>query len=275
VTITLRGKEERQARTNVGKLLRNAILGADRVICVSDALADLAISLGANPSRLSVIGNGVDLEKFKPVPRDEARRVLGLPPDCRVLVSVGTLVERKGFHRVIEVLPALLPRFPDLRYLIVGGAGPEGDIAARLKAQVAKAGLESRVHFLGAYAPERLKIPYSAADVFVLATGYEGWANVFLEAMACGLPVVTTRVGGNAQVVDSERIGTLVELGSREALVAALDDALTKAWDREAIRAQAARNGWDQRITTLLKEFELIAARDGRVGPALVPGRRA
>jgi glycosyltransferase involved in cell wall biosynthesis len=274
VMITLRGKEERQARTDVGRGLRNAIRRADRVVCVSDALAGLAVNLGADPSCVSVIGNGVDLEKFKSMPQDEARRVLGLPASCRVLVSVGTLVERKGFHRVIEVLPTLLRRFPDLHYLVIGGSGPEGDMSAQLKAQVARAGLESRVHFLGAYAPERLKIPYSAADVFVLATGYEGWANVFLEAMACGLPVITTRVGGNAQVVNSEQVGTLVELGDREALAAALGDALTKAWDREAIRTYAAGNGWDRRIATLLNEIERVAARGGKVGSALASGQR-
>ena len=162
---------------------------------------------------MQVIGNGVDLTKFTPVPRLDARRQLGLPDDAEVLVSVGTLVERKGFHRVIECLPGLLATHPMLHFVIVGGAGPEGDMSAKLKSLVRTLGLDDRVHFLGPLPNDRLKVPLSAADVFVLATSYEGWANVFLEAMACGLPVVTTDVGGNAQVVNDRSLGRIVPFG--------------------------------------------------------------
>ena len=138
-----------------------------------------------------------------PPRRRETRRApsLELPSDAPVLVSVGALVERKGFHRVMECLPILRSRHPGLRYLIVGGASPEGDWSAVLRRRAQELGLQDCVVFLGPLAPERLKVPLSAADVFVLATRNEGWANVFLEAMACGLPVVTTDVGGNAEVV--------------------------------------------------------------------------
>jgi teichuronic acid biosynthesis glycosyltransferase TuaC len=74
------------------------------------------------------------------------------------------------------------------------------------------------VHFLGALPPDELKWPLSASDVFVLATRNEGWANVFLEAMACGLPVVTTDVGGNAEVVCRDELGSIVPFGDRVAL---------------------------------------------------------
>ncbi len=259
VVLTLRGKEERQARTEVGPALRRAVLRADRIVTVSEALRQLAIDFGADAARATVIGNGIDLTRFQPVPRDEARAALGLPRDARILVSVGTLVERKGFHRVIECLPALLSRHPDLHYVAVGGSGPEGDISARLRAQVERLGLGERVHFLGACAPDRLKLPLSAADVFVLATSYEGWANVFLEAMACGLPVVTTRVGGNAQVVCDAALGTLVPFGDQDALCSALSDALTRPWDRARIRAYAQANAWDQRIPALVALFEELA----------------
>ena len=87
-------------------------------------------------ARVQVIGNGVDLTKFTPVPRLDARRQLGLPDDAEVLVSVGTLVERKGFHRVIECLPGVLASHPMLHLVIVGGAGPEGDMAAKLQSLV-------------------------------------------------------------------------------------------------------------------------------------------
>ncbi len=260
MVLTLRGKEERQARTTVGAPLKSAILSADQLIAVSSALRDLAVDFGADPRRVAMVGNGVDIEKFSPVQQNRARLELGLPVDAKVLVSVGTLVERKGFHRVIECLPDLLARHPNLHYVVVGGTGPEGDISARLRAQVNALGLQEKVHFVGAWPPDRLKVPLSAADVFVLATSYEGWANAFLEAMACGLPVVTTRVGGNAEVVSSSELGTLVEFGDRAALTAALDDALSRSWNRQHIIDHARANTWDRRVAQLLDVFNRVLA---------------
>lgn len=277
VVLTLRGKEERQSRTAVSPPLRRAVRVADRIITVSDALRKLALEFGADPSRVRVVGNGIDLARFSPMPRDNARATLGLPPDAKVLVSVGGLVERKGFHRVIDCLPELLARHPDLHFIIVGGPGPEGDFSAQLRTQVGRLGLDDRVHFLGSMAPDRLRVPLSAADVFVLASSYEGWANVILEAMACGLPVVTTRVGGNAQVVARPELGTLVPLGSSAALTEALDEALRNDWDRSRIRMYAHANTWDERIPALLGLFEdVLKARRTGQGDGLLasPGRR-
>lgn len=273
VVLTLRGKEERQSRTGVAAPLRCAVRTADRVVTVSEALRDVAVEFGADPARVLVIGNGIDLARFSPLPRDQARAALGLPSAARVLVSVGGLVERKGFHRVIDCLPELLHRNRDLHLLIVGAAGPEGDISAQLHAQVGRLGLVDRVHFLGGMVPDGLKVPLSAADVFVLATSYEGWANVFLEAMACGLPIVTTRVGGNAQVVSHTDLGTLVPFGDSAALTVALDAALRKDWNRAAIRAYAQVNAWEERIPILVRLFEdLLAAREASSSPEAAVG---
>jgi glycosyltransferase involved in cell wall biosynthesis len=98
----------------------------------------------------------------------------------------------------------------------------KGDLTQFLKDMVARLGLGERVHFLGAIAPEALHKPLSASDVFVLSTANEGWANVFLEAMACGLPVVTTDVGGNAEVVCDESLGSITPFGDANALQSAI-----------------------------------------------------
>jgi len=199
------------------------------------------------------------------VPRAEARRALGLPHDAPVLVSVGTLVERKGFHRVIELLPALRQKHPGLVYLVVGGSGPEGDMSAELRAQVAALGLADCVRFLGALPPAELAGPLSAADVFVLATRNEGWANVFLEAMACRLPVVATDVGGNREVVCRDDLGEIVPFDDGPALQDALSRALARDWDRERILAYAKDNEWDGRVATLVAAFrELFGHRSVR-----------
>jgi glycosyltransferase involved in cell wall biosynthesis len=162
-------------------------------------------------------------------------------------------------HRVIECLPELKRRFPRLLYLIVGGSGAEGDWGQRLRQQVAALGLEDTVRFLGQVKPERLRVPLSASDVFVLATRNEGWANVFLEAMACGLPVVTTRVGGNAEVVCDAAYGTIVPFGERDALERAMAEALERDWDRSRIVEYARANSWDSRVSVLTREFTRLA----------------
>ncbi len=256
VTITMRGTEARHARdTRLAGKVRQALQRAARVFAVAESLRQVAVALGIAPQQVRVVGNGVDLQKFAPLPRVDARAALRLPADAPVLVTVGGLVERKGFHRVIELLPVLRQRHPGLTYLVVGGASPEGDMSAQLKQQVQSLGLGDAVRFLGALPPEQLRVPLSAADVFVLATRNEGWANVLLEAMACGLPAVATDVGGNAEVVSSEALGRIVPFGDAARLEQAIDEALRTPWDRHAIQAHAQRNTWDQRVAVLLDEF--------------------
>jgi glycosyltransferase involved in cell wall biosynthesis len=266
VAITLRGTEARHARTPalVGPL-KKALQGATRLIAVSAELRRVAVQLGADPARALVVGNGVDISKFQPHPKDEARAKLGIAPKARVLISVGGLVERKGFHRVIPLLPELLKTYPDLVYLIVGGASAEGDNRAELEKMVADLGLGAHVRFLGPKPHEELAAVLSAADVFVLATRAEGWANVFLEAMACGLPVVTTDVGGNREVVCRPELGEVVPFGDAQALGKALQAALRAQWNAECIRQYAQENAWPHRVQVLLDVLRSMAADKQRV----------
>jgi glycosyltransferase involved in cell wall biosynthesis len=257
--VTLRGTEVRQMATPALRpRVLQAVQGARQVISVSDSLRQLMVRAGVAADHIEVIGNGVDLSRFQRLPREAARAQLGLPADAPVLVSVGGLVERKGFHRVIAVLPALRERFPGLRYLVVGGPSPEGNIEARLREQVQALGLQAHVTFTGPLPPEALSVPLSAADVFVLATANEGWANVFLEAMACGLPVVTTEVGGNREVVSSPELGSVVPFGDEAALREALAQALQHPWNRERIVDHARANTWDERIARLRAAFARV-----------------
>jgi teichuronic acid biosynthesis glycosyltransferase TuaC len=259
VTITLRGTIVPLSRSAIRRRLIIRALGrAERVFAVCDALKRFAVSLGINAAKIRVVANGADTAKFRPMPQDEARHKLGLPLNVPIVVSVGGLVERKGFHRVIACLPSLRQAFPGLRFLVVGGGGAEGDWSDRLRRQVTELNLQGAVDFLGPVPSRDLPVVLSAADVFALATRNEGWANVFLEAMACGLPVVTTDVGGNAEVVCRSELGTVVPFGDPNALQAALADALTRRWDRDAIVAYARANSWEDRVAVLKDEFQLL-----------------
>ncbi|MCP5152367.1 MAG: glycosyltransferase, partial [Chromatiales bacterium] len=200
-TVTLRGNETAKAREpGLGEHLRATFARASRIFCVSDSLRRFALSMGAEPDRTLVASNGVDSDRFRPESRTDARSALGIEPSAPVIVTVGGLTPRKGFHRVIETLPALRREFPDLVYLVVGGANPEDDFEARLRAMVDELGVADMVRFLGPVDPDRLRFVHAAADLFVLATAREGWANVLMEAIACGLPIVATSVDGNPEI---------------------------------------------------------------------------
>ena len=271
-TVTLRGTEARLAKKAAfRKRMALALQSAAKVFSVSDSLRQIALSLGIPESKAQVVGNGVDTLKFHAIDKATARIKLGLPPDAPVLISVGGLVERKGFHRVIDCLPTLLKDFPTLHYLIVGGPSPEGDMGAQLRAQVRNLGLDEKVIFIGPMKSEVLKEPLSAADVFVLSTRNEGWANVFLEAMACGLPVITTGVGGNAEVVCKPELGTIVPFGDQTALEQALTSAFERKWDRNKIIDYAGENAWGSRVAKLVEAFQDIARHNNTGRPIMSP----
>ncbi|NOT13568.1 MAG: glycosyltransferase [Methylococcaceae bacterium] len=266
VTITLRGTEVPLSRmTSRKNRLLAALKTATYIFSVSDSLKQHVVELGAEKDKIRVVGNGIDISNFYPLDRMQSRAALNIPANAKVLISVGGLVDRKGFHRVIEILPELLLRYPELVYLIVGGDSPEGNIRSCLENQVKALKIDAHVRFLGAYVSDQLKIPLSAADLFVLATANEGWANVFLEAMACGLPVITTDVGGNQEVVNSSILGTIVPFGDPTALLSALDQALNTVWDNNAIIQYAKENSWNHRVKILVDEFQRIFDSMNRV----------
>jgi teichuronic acid biosynthesis glycosyltransferase TuaC len=260
VSVTLRGTEVPHARTFLRRyLLRRGLERAQHIFAVSTSLKCHAEELGINSKKVEVIGNGVDPAVFYPEPKRMAREYFGLPIDAHVLITVGGLVERKGFHRVIDLLPRLREEIHDLHYLVVGGASAEGNWGKRLKQQVVELGLERAVHFCGPLPSSKVRLALSAADVFVLASRNEGWANVILEAMACGLPVVASDVGGNNEVIAHQWLGDLVPFGDKAALYSALRSALRREWDVERIVKYAQINSWDERVSRLVQRLEELA----------------
>lgn len=265
VVISLRGsKDQRLIGTPREADLRRALSSAGQLIAVSNSLIrDVGEPLGQPAARFERVGNGVDLGRFSRVDKGAARERLGLSQGAKIIIGVGNLIPLKGFQRVIPLLPRLKKRFPDLVYLIVGGGASQGDLSAELTRLAAEHGVSDVVRLCGRQPPDELRWYYGAADVFALATEYEGWANVFLEAMACGLPVVTTRVGGNPEVVESPDLGTLVPYWDPQAFYEALVHALDRCWDRDAIVRHAQANAWDRRVEQLIGIFERVTAQSG------------
>ena len=236
VVITARGSDVTQLPDDAipRRLIRRAIADADRLISVSAGLKEALIGLGAPAAKVTVLRNGVDLAMFRPREREASRAALALSGPT--LLSVGHLIPRKGHDRVIEAL-ALLPGVS----LLILGEGPE---RARLEALIAARGLGGRARLLGAVPHETLARYYSAADALVLASSREGWANVLLEAMACGTPVVASKIPGNPEVVTAPEAGLIVEENSPQGIAAAIRRLFAALPGRDATRAYAERFGW-------------------------------
>jgi teichuronic acid biosynthesis glycosyltransferase TuaC len=170
------------------------------MITVCEALRTEMIKFGMDGSRITPMRNGVDLELFRPVNRETTRKKLGM--EHFTLLSVGYLDPRKGHEHIIFALTKL----PDVR-LMIAGSGPD---RRKLEALSKVAGVEERVTFLGPLSQESLREYYGAADALVLASSREGWANVLLESMACGTPVVASNVWGTPEVVRNRAAGVLM-----------------------------------------------------------------
>ena len=206
------------------------------MITVCQALKDVLIGLGVADNRITVLRNGVDLDLFHPpLDRNALRTKLGL--HGTTLLSVGYLIARKGHDLVIQALKEL----PDAT-LLIAGDGPERE---RLGEIVRQLGVAERVQFLGRLDYRKLADYYGAADVLVLASSREGWANVLLESMACGTPVVATRIWGTPEVVSQACAGQLVEERTPQALANGIRTLLAHYPDRSDTRRYAEQFSWD------------------------------
>jgi glycosyltransferase involved in cell wall biosynthesis len=257
-----------------------AIRRAARVIAVADNLAERALAGGVSPARLEIIANGVDADRFRPIDRDAARRALGIEQSGPLVLSVGHLSPRKGFQRVIAALPCILCAYPDAIVAIVGGPGAEGNNGSELRRKAADLGVAHRVIFVGPVPPERVALWLGAADVLALASAFEGCPNVVLEAMACGRPVVATRVGHVDAMVPSFAGVLFGASESDDALAQALLAALARSWDAQRIRDHASALSWESVAQRVAAQWRLAvseAASCGTAAPSAVDaaGRRA
>ncbi len=261
LTITLRGHDINVLPTDRFPLRKRqiqfALRHADRVIGVADALRRAAIALGADPEKSVTISNGVDLDKFFPVPQAEARQRLGLPLQRRIVLSVGRIVENKGYHLIVEALSQLRATGQKIPLLIVvGGAADEAIYPAKLKETIARCEMESDVVLAGAQLNGTLRDWYCAADVYCLASETEGWPNVLLEALACGTPVVATNIWGTPEIICSADYGLLVER-SAESIAQGLQTALAKEWKSQVMVDYAATHTWQNVAEKVVENFQI------------------
>jgi len=255
VTVTARGTDLSLIPQFPGprKMILDAAANASAMITVCQALKDTLVEMGVAPDRVTVLRNGVDLELFRPVDRQAAREALGLTR--RTLASVGLLIDRKGHHHIIRALKQL----PETD-LLIAGDGPDRRALERLAQEE---GVSDRVRFLGSVDQNRLREIYNAVDALVLASSREGWANVLLEAMACGTPVVASAVWGTPEVVARPEAGVLMPSLDPQGVAAGVTSLFAAYPDHAATRRYAEGFNWDATTQGQLTLFRAILANAG------------
>ncbi|MCM0083372.1 glycosyltransferase [Geomonas sp. Red32] len=227
----------------------------DHVISVSNDLKNKVVDeYGVDPSRVTVISNGIDCGKFHPLDREGARRACGVGSGEHAVLTVSRLSGEKGLDHLLKAIA----RLDDASLtLTIAGDGP---LRPMLTALAERLGIAGRVRFLGNLDHAGLCSWYNAADIFCLPSLWEGCPNVVIEALACGTPVVASRVGGIPDLVPEPECGVLVTPGDEVALAAGLEEALRTRWNRSAISRHGSSNSWSEVADRVIGVFERVVS---------------
>jgi glycosyltransferase involved in cell wall biosynthesis len=230
---------------------------ATGLLAVSRELAGEMAAMGMDGEKITVHYTGLDRDRFRPFDHQQLRcqlsRELGfaMPDNAPLLACVGALIARKGQGIAITALRAI----PEARLVLIG----KGEDEASLRALAAAEGVAERVHFAGSIDHDLMPLILSAADVMVLPTASEGLANAWVEALACGTPVVTCDVGGARELINCETAGRLVER-TPEAVAAGINAVLARPPAREAVAALTEGFSWDANAAALAAHYERLVA---------------
>jgi len=213
----------------IRRIQKFVVKKADRVITPSEFLKKIVKGWGAKEDKIFVVYNaGPEIGKINHIlPKT------GLKGD--ILISAARLEPWKGMVALVEIMPDLLKENPNFRLIIAG----DGPLTESLKIAVKNPNLGGKVTLAGRIPHEELMSYFKASKIFVLNTAYEGLPHIVLEAMACGLPIVTTNVCGNPEVVENNHNGLLVEYNNKEEL----KDAILKIWKNKNLKEQFIKNG--------------------------------
>jgi glycosyltransferase involved in cell wall biosynthesis len=230
------------------KQIEGAMRYAKGIIAVSQDLKNKILNMGFPENKVHLLYNGIDRSLFYPIDRQTARDSCGTAIDKKIILFIGNLKVSKGCNLLLEAFALLALENSSVELVYIGS----GDQLGGMKKTVAEKGLEESVHFLGSISHGLLGNWINASDVLVLPSMNEGVPNVVLEAQACGIPVVATKVGGIPEIVSSDS-GILITYGDKEILRDALYDALCRKWDRSKISNNINILSWQNNASALLK----------------------
>jgi glycosyltransferase involved in cell wall biosynthesis len=203
-------------------------------------------------NKIFVISNGFDSNYFRVIKKENCRKNLNLPKDKKTLLSVGNLLEVKGYKYLIEAVNEIVKYRKEILVIIVGF----GHLKKKMEQQIKNLSLERHVHLVGAKPHDEIPIWINACDVFVLPSLAESFGIVQIEAMACGKPVVATYNGGSEEIITSEDYGFLVEPANPKVLAEKILIALDKKWDHERILRYAERFRWENIAKEIIEIYK-------------------
>ena len=236
------------SRRDTRGLIKRAAADASGLLAVSNAMRRSMVRMGMDADKIRVHYTGVDLDRFEITDRASAKDMLGF--EGPVILCVGALIPRKGQ----ELLVQALPRLPGVTLVFAG----QGQYRRALEKQAEELGVERRIGFLGSVPHDRLPRIYAAADVMALPSSSEGLANAWVEALACGTPIVISDVGGARELLDRPEAGRIVDRDP-DVIAAAIGDILTDPPERESVRDTALRFTWAANGDILLHHLRGVA----------------
>jgi glycosyltransferase involved in cell wall biosynthesis len=260
--ITIRGDDRGMEAVWQGRhpLARWALRRSALVVASSSEIRERLVSIGVPDSRVAVIPNGVDVERFRRLDRDAARACLGIPASTRLLLHVGRLHRGKNLPALVDALVPLMREEPDVQLAFVGDPDPASNATPDIRAAIGRAGLGGRVLLAGGRPADELVWWYNAADLLCLPVPHDGSLDVVYEAMACGLPGVVVNIQGDRLPSADQRLGIL-DAPDCASLPAVVGEALRRRWDREAVARQARPRQWSVVAQECYERFASIGTR--------------
>ncbi|MBC8284626.1 MAG: glycosyltransferase [Nitrospinae bacterium] len=215
VIITLWGSDKRIAEIPIlSKLILFILVTADAIVCEENSLKSFLVSRGLDPEKIYLIKNGIDKNLFQPRDSTVTKRNLGLKENQQIILSIGSLNKTKNHSLLIDAFDEIAESNPSWNLFIIG----EGEERANLESQIQRSENVQKIKLLGLKKHDSISQWLNAADIFVLPSKSEGTPNALLEAMASGLPVVASRVGGVPELIKNKIEGMLFDPNSKDDL---------------------------------------------------------
>ena len=237
-------------------LSKIVLKGCDKIICVSKSLRYEVYKTNLSKKQIEVIPSGYNVKRFRPLDIKKCRKLLNLPQDKKIILFVGHLVERKGIVYLIKALKILSKKNNNFLCCIIG----TGVLEKELKYEISKLQIENKVIFAGQKTPDEIPLWVNACDILVLPSLNEGLPNVISEALACGKPVVATKIAGIPEIVNKD-VGYLVKPKNKNDLAEKISLALNKKWDRKKLIKRASEFSVINSVKKLREVYESVLVK--------------